>query len=142
LQEVLAELGDSVRVAFRHFPITDSHPYAVIAAQAAESAAAFGGEPAFWAMHAILFENQDALDIDDLLGYVAAVGIDPEDTANDLARGTRYDRVRADFDGGLRSGVTGTPTFFVNGRRFHGDWSDADAFTAALRLAARQGAVH
>ena len=142
LQEVLDELGDSVRFAFRHFPITDSHPYAMTAAEAAESVAALGGEPAFWEMHAMLFENQDALEIDDLLGFAAAAGVDPEDTANDIARGARRARVRADFEGGLRSGVTGTPTFFINGRRFHGDWRDADAFTAALRLAVRQNALH
>jgi protein-disulfide isomerase len=142
LHEVLIELGDSVRFAFRHFPITDSHPYALVAAESAESAAVLGGEVAFWEMHAVLFENQDALDIDDLLGYAAAVGVDPEDVAHDLSFGIRRARVRADFDSGLRSGVTGTPTFFINGRRFHGDWSDADAFTAALRLAARQGVLH
>jgi protein-disulfide isomerase len=142
LHEVLLELGDSVRFAFRHFPITDSHPYAMMAAEAAESVAALGGELAFWEMHAILFENQDALQIDDLLGYAAAIGVDAEDVADDLAHGTRRKRVRADADSGLRSGVTGTPTFFINGRRFHGDWSDADALTAALRLAARQSALH
>ena len=142
LHEVLHELGDSVRFAFRHFPITDSHPYAMIAAEAAESVSVFGGELAFWEMHAVLFENQDALQIDDLLGYAAAIGVDPDDVADDLSHGTRRKRVRADFDSGLRSGVTGTPTFFINGRRFRGDWSDADAFTAALRLAARQSALH
>jgi protein-disulfide isomerase len=142
LHEVLIELGDSVRFAFRHFPITDSHPYAMQAAETAEAVAALGGALAFWDMHAILFENQDALLIDDLLGYAAAVGVDPDDVADDLSRGTRRKRVRADFDSGLCSGVTGTPTFFVNGRRFHGDWSDADAFTAALRVAARQTSLH
>jgi protein-disulfide isomerase len=142
LHEVMSELGDAVRFAFRHFPITDSHPYAMQAAETAESVAALGGAIAFWEMHAILFENQDALQIDDLLGYAAAIGVDPEDVADDLSRGTRRKRVRADFDSGLCSGVTGTPTFFINGRRFHGDWSDADAFTAALRVAARQTSLH
>ena len=114
----------------------------MIAAEAAESAAVFGGALAFWEMHAVLFENQDALQIDDLLGYAEAIGVDRDDVAHDLSRGIRRKRVRADFDSGLRSGVTGTPTFFINGRRFHGDWSDPDAFTAALRVAARQSALH
>ena len=142
LHEVLIELGDSVRFAFRHFPITDSHPYAMIAAEAAESVAVFGGDLAFWDIHAVLFENQDALHIDDLLGYAAAIGVDPDDVADDLSHGTHRKHVRANVDSGLRSGVTGTPTFFINGRRFYGDWSDPDAFPAALRLAARQGALH
>ena len=75
LQVVLSELGDSVRYVFRNFPLP-SHPHAMTAAEAAESVAVHAGEPAFWAMHAILFENQDALEIDDLLGYADAAGAD------------------------------------------------------------------
>jgi protein-disulfide isomerase len=136
LQEVLAELGDEVRFVFRNFPLSEAHPHAERAAEAAESVAVRGGNDAFWAMHDLLYENQDALEEDDLLGYVAAAGADPNAVADDLATGAASARVRADFKSGVRSGVNGTPTFFVNGRRFDGNWSDPAAFAAALHSAA------
>jgi len=141
LQVVLDELGDSVRFTFRNLP-RPSHPRAMAAAEAAESVAAHAGESAFWAMHAMLFENQDALEIDDLLGYADAAGADVADVAADLALGTRRERVEYDIRRAVAEGVSATPVFFVNGRRLDGEWSDADAFTAALRVAAREGALH
>ena len=135
LDAILAELGPSVRFVFRNFPLIDAHSEAQMAAEAAESVAAHAGEEAFWAMHDVLYENQDALDIDDLLGYAEAAGADPSVIADDLASGAMRARVRADYRSGVRGGVRGTPTFFVNGRRFVGDWSDADAFIAQLREA-------
>jgi len=136
VRDVLAELGDSVRFVFRHFPLTDIHPGAGRAAEAAESVAAHGGNDAFWDMHDMLFANPDALDIDDLLGYAEAAGVDVSAVADDLSRGTFRPRVRAQFESGLASGVTGTPSFFLNGRQYHGDWTDRDAFIAALQEAA------
>ena len=137
LQQVLRQLGDQVRFVFRNFPLSEIHPHAQAAAEAAESVAARGGEDAFWAMHDLIYENQDALQADDLIEYAAAADVDPEDVADDLAHGAMSDRVRRDFRSGVRSGVNGTPTFFVNGRRFEGDWGDPDAFTAALQEIAR-----
>lgn len=142
LQVVLGELGDAVRYVFRNFPLADRHPHAMRAAEAAESVGAHAGDAACWAMHAILFENQDALEIDDLLGYAEAAGADPHEVALDLATGAMRPRVERQIRLGLQDGVTGTPTFFLNGRRFQGDWSDADAFTSALRAAAAEGALH
>ena len=142
LQVVLAELGDSVRFVFRNFPLTALHPHAMAAAEAAEAVATHAGEPAFWAMHAMLFENQDALELDDLLGYAEAAGADVAAVAADLSNGAHRERVERDLRAGLEAGVSGTPAFFVNGRRFDGDWTDADAFTAALQAAARVGALH
>jgi protein-disulfide isomerase len=142
LQVVLSELGDSVRYVFRNFPLRDRHPHAMSAAEAAESVAVHAGESAFWAMHAILFENQDALEIDDLLGYADAAGADIEKVGSDLATGVMRERVERDLRCGRQDGVTGTPTLFLNGRRFQGDWSDADTFIAALQAAAREGALH
>jgi protein-disulfide isomerase len=133
LDAVLAELGSSVRFVFRNFPLIDAHSDAQMAAEAAESVAAHAGEEAFWAMHDILYENQDALDVDDLLGYAEAAGADPRVVADDLASGAMRPRVRADYRSGVRGGVRGTPTFFVNGRRFTGDWTDSDAFIAFLQ---------
>ena len=133
LDAILAELGPFLRLVFRNFPLIDAHSDAQMAAEAAESVAAHAGEEAFWTMHDILYENQDALDIDDLLGYAEAAGADPRIIADDLASGAMRARVRADYRSGVRSGVRGTPAFFVNGRRFTGDWTDADAFIALLR---------
>jgi protein-disulfide isomerase len=140
LQVVLAELGDSVRFVFRNFPLRDRHPRAAAAAEAAESVAAHAGDSAFWAMHAMLFENQDALEVDDLLAYADAAGAAEADVAADLSTGAMRGRVEADVRSGIEAGVSGTPTFFLNGRRFDGDWSDADAFTDALLAAAHQRA--
>jgi protein-disulfide isomerase len=141
LQVVLDELGDSVRFAYRHFPLRAAHPNAMAAAEAAESVAAHAGASAFWAMHAILFENQDALEIDDLLGYAAAAGADVADIALDLATGARRQRIEYDIHRALSDGVSNTPTFCVNGRLLEGEWNDADAFTEALQAAAREGAL-
>ena len=137
LDIVLAELGDAVRFVFRTFQLSDAHPDAEAAAEAAESVAARAGEDAFWQMHDMLYENQAALRVADLLGYAEAAGADPRDVADDLSSGAMRERVRRDFRSGARSGVNGTPTFFVNGVRFDGDWTDADSFTIALDEAAR-----
>ena len=137
LQEVLPELAEDVRFVFRNFPLTEVHPHAEAAAEAAESVAVHGGEEAFWAMHDLIYENQDALQHDDLIEYAQAAGVNPIDVADDLAREARRERVRRDFRSGIRSGVNGTPTFFVNGHRFDGDWSDPAGFAAALREALR-----
>jgi protein-disulfide isomerase len=139
LQQVLRELGDEVRFVFRNFPLSEAHPHAEAAAEAAESVAARGGEDAFWAMHDLIYENQDALQPDDLIEYAEAVDVNPADVADDLASGAFRDRVRRDFRSGVRSGVNGTPTFFVNGRRFEGDWTDPAAFVVALHNVARTG---
>jgi protein-disulfide isomerase len=140
LQVVLAELGDSVSYAFRNCPLRGPHSHGHAAAEAAESVAAHAGDSAFWAMHAILFENQDALEIDDLLAYADAAGADPSVVAADLSTGAMRTRVDEDIRRAIEAGVSATPTFFVNGRQFDGNWSDADAFTAALQAAARQNA--
>ena len=138
MQVVLAELAEDVRFVFRNFRLGEIHPHAQMAAEAAESVGAHGGNDAFWDTHDLLFANQDALDPDDLLDYAAAVGVDRTAVAQDLATGAMTARVRADFKSGIRSGVNGTPTFFVNGRRFDGKWADAVAFATALRAAARR----
>jgi protein-disulfide isomerase len=137
LQQVLKELGDDVCFVFRNFPLHEAHPHAQAAAEAAESVAVHGGEEAFWAMHDLLYENQDALQHDDLIEYAQAADVNPIDVADDLASDAMRERVRRDFRSGVRSGVNGTPTFFVNGRRFDGDWTDPEAFASALREIAR-----
>ncbi len=87
LADVLQELGDAVRFVFRNYPQTKEHPHAISAALAAESVGARGGEDAFWSMHDLLYENQDALQDDDLVEYAAASGVDPIAVADDLSTG-------------------------------------------------------
>jgi protein-disulfide isomerase len=129
------ELGSQLRFVFRNFPLAEAHPHARVAAQAAEAAAAQGR---FWEMHDMLFEHQDALDVEDLVGYAESIGLDTSQFARDLEAGTYAKKVRDDFRSGVRSGVNGTPTFFVNGARYDGSWANQEAFMQALRAAARQ----
>ena len=126
-------LGDQLRFVFRNFPLKESHPHAEHAAEAAESAAAQGK---FWEMHDIIFEHQDALEDEDLQAYAEAIGVDPTRVAQDLINGTYVKHVRDDFRSGVRSGVNGTPTFFINGERYNGPWADEVQFLQALREAA------
>lgn len=119
--ELLREnVGRDLRFIYRHFPLAASHPDAPNAARAAEAA---GRQGRFWEMHALLFKNQEALDPDSLAGYAASLGLDMEQWAGDLGSEPVQAKIVADFRGGVRSGVNGTPTFFVNGYRYDGDWS-------------------
>lgn len=142
VEAVLDSLGERVRFAYRHFPHTDVNADAGRAAEAAESVAAHGGEEAFWDMHAMLFANRDALNVDDLLGYAEAAGVDVAAVADDLSSGAMRMRVHADFESGARSGVNDTPAFYVNGVCYEDDWADFDTFMAALREAASSVGRH
>jgi protein-disulfide isomerase len=128
---VLERMGDSVRFIFRHFPLTQAHPHAEHAAEMAEAA---GENGKFWEMHNLLYENQDALDDEDLIAYAEELGIDPDWAARALAGHAFAARVREDFMSGVRSGVNGTPTFFINGVRHDGAW-DEEALYDALQSA-------
>jgi protein-disulfide isomerase len=130
------ELGSKLRFVFRHFPLAEIHPHARLAAQAAEAA---GAQGKFWEMHDALFEHQDALEVDDLVGYAESLGLDTFRFAHDLEAGTFAKRIRDDFRSGVKSGVNGTPTFFMNGARYDGSWANVEAFIGALRELARQG---
>jgi protein-disulfide isomerase len=132
VRQVQAAMGDAMRFVFRNFPLSTVHPDAEQAAEAAEAAGARG---AFWEMHEILFANQDRLGIPDLLTYAETLGLDSERIAADLAAHVFAPRVHEDFMSGVRSGVNGTPTFFVNGMR-HDDAVDAQTLVAALERAA------
>jgi protein-disulfide isomerase len=131
LKKVLSRMGDQVAFAFRHFPIAAKHPRAERAAQAAEAAA---GQERFWEMHDLLFEHQDALTPPALTGYAAQLGLDVERFADDLRRRRFAPRVREDVVTADGSGVTGTPTFFINGRRHYGAY-DAQSLIAAVQAA-------
>src|SRR5687767_6967746 len=127
------KLGERLRFVFRNFPLREIHPHAQHAAEAAESAAAQGE---YWKMHDAIFEHQGALEDQDLVAYAESLGLDAERVAQDLANETYAKRVREDFRSGVRSGVNGTPTFFINGERYNGPWADQVRFIAALQDAA------
>jgi protein-disulfide isomerase len=119
VQQLEGLLEDSMRFVFRNFPMTTVHPHAELAAEAAEAA---GGQRKFWPMHDTLFENQEALEFEDLLEYANQLELDVLRFARDLEEHRYADRVREDFLGGVRSGVNGTPTFFINGYRHDGSF--------------------
>jgi Na+/H+ antiporter NhaA len=131
IRELLAEFGDEVRYVWRHLPLTDVHPHAQIAAEAAEAAAKQG---AFWAMHDLLLDHQDALRIPDLLRYAEELRLDVERFEEDVRKHEGAGRVAEDVDSADLSGVSGTPTFFINGRRHYGAY-DIDTLSKAVRTA-------
>jgi protein-disulfide isomerase len=133
LQELRRLAGPGMRFVYRHFPLTSSHPHAQSAAEAAEAA---GAQGAFWPMHDALFANQQALTDRDLVGYAAALGLDADAVATALASHTYEPNVREDFMSGVRSGVSGTPTFFINGVRYDGEYT-LDALARAVQKAGR-----
>jgi protein-disulfide isomerase len=131
VQQVIAQFGDQLRFVFRNFPLTQLHPHAEHAAEAAESADAEGR---FWNMHDMLYERQDALEDEDLVGYAAELGLDADRVRAELAAHAHVSRIREDFMSGVRSGVNGTPTFFINGRRHDGGY-DLPTLSEAITIA-------
>ena len=111
-------LGDKLCFAFRNFPLTNIHRHAEHAAEAAEAA---GAQGKYWEMHDALFENQQALEDEDIAGYASGLGLDGHAVMDEVRSGTYAGRVREDFLSGVRSDVTGTPTFFINGERYDGE---------------------
>jgi Na+/H+ antiporter NhaA len=132
VEEVRRHFGDRLRYVFRHLPLSDVHPNAAMAAQAAEAAAAQGR---FWEMHDRLFAHADELTPDDLVAHAEALGLDVERFAEDLAERRYAGRVDHHILSAEASGATGTPTFFVNGVRHEG-LSDAASLIAALEATA------
>jgi protein-disulfide isomerase len=119
VKKVREVMDDRLRFVFRHFPLTQIHPHAEAAAEAAESA---GAQDRFWEMHDLLYENQQMLDPRHLVGFAEQLHLDTVRFARELQRHVHHDRVREDFTSGVRSGVNGTPTFFINGLRHDGSW--------------------
>jgi Na+/H+ antiporter NhaA len=136
VRELLRNFVD-VRYVWRHLPLTDVHAHAQMAAEAAEAATAQG---AFWEMHDLLLENQDALEPNDLIAYAGRLGLDVERFEADLREHSGASRVAEDVEGADLSGVSGTPTFFINGRRHPGAY-DIASLSAAVRVAGAQAAI-
>ena len=134
VRELLNEFGHDLRYVFRHLPLSDVHPRAQLAAEAAEAA---DDQGAFWEMHDLLFDRQDALEPKNLVEYARELGLDVDRFTEQLRRHEHAGRIASDVDDADLSGVSGTPTFFVNGIRHQGAY-DIDTLTAAVRAAHRR----
>ncbi len=131
IRELLASHGDDVRYVWRHLPLNDVHPRAQLAAEAAEAAAAQGK---FWEMYDVLLSHQSDLGPRDLARYATELELDVERFRDELRRREHAQRISEDVASADESGVSGTPTFFINGRRHYGVY-DIDALTDAVRAA-------
>lgn len=127
VKQLLRRVGDDVRYAYRHFPLTQIHPRAQLAAEAAEAA---GSQGRFWELHDLMFETR-RLSPHELLALATQIDLDADRFAAELDTHAHLPRVREDFLTGIRSGVNGTPTFFVDGVRHNGGW-DLDSLLEAL----------
>jgi len=134
IRELLASSGDDVRYVWRHLPLNDVHPTAQLAAEASEAAAAQGQ---FWQMYDLLLSHQHALASTELPRYAEELGLDVERFISELRAREHAGRVREDVASADESGVSGTPTFFINGRRHYGVY-DLDGLTEATRAAKRR----
>jgi len=123
VNQLTDELGARLRFAFRHFPLAKMHPHARKAAMASEAAAAQGGQGKFWEMHDLLFANAGKLAMPDLLEYAERLQLDVARFEAELLADTYAPRVQEDVASGVRSGVNGTPTFFINGVRHNGGYT-------------------
>lgn len=119
LREVKRQLGDNLRFIVRNFPLSELHPHALHAAIATETA---GGQNKFWEMHDMLFENQENLEDSHLIRYAEKIGLDLKRFEKDFGSDLYYHKVNADYESGERNGVDSTPTFFINGKKFEGNW--------------------
>jgi protein-disulfide isomerase len=129
IKNLQERLGDKLRFVFRNFPITQVHPHAQHAAEAAESA---GSQNNFWEMHDYLYEHQQELDDKHLRQYASALGMDIARFDDDMAKHVHAGRIREDFTSGIRSGVNGTPTFYINDIRHDESW-DEKTLMAAIK---------
>jgi protein-disulfide isomerase len=134
---VRQHFGKRLRFVFRHFPMSQIHPNAESAAESAEYAGAHGR---FWEMHDGIYENQDRLGLPLLFALAATLGLSEAGLRNALTSGEYQPKVRSDFLGGVRSGVNGTPTFFINGRRHDGSY-EFDDLAAAIEMVLQSARV-
>jgi protein-disulfide isomerase len=133
VKRVQKHFGDRLAFVFRNFPLNQIHPNAEAAAETAEFA---GGGGKFWEMHDAIFENQSRLGMDLLTELTKNLGLDAENLDAALESGEYRGRVKSDFQGGVRSGVNGTPSFFINGQRYNGAY-DFDGIVAGIEAAGK-----
>ncbi len=134
VQAIQKQIGDQLRFVFRNFPLIEIHPHALHAALVAEAAAIQGK---FWQMHDYIFHHQHTLGDADLAQFAEAVGLESQQYARDMAQQRSLPHIEEDLEGGERSGVQGTPTFFINGFMYRGSW-EHEALLAALQAAIQE----
>jgi protein-disulfide isomerase len=132
IEKLLEHFSDELRYVFRHLPLNDVHPNAQSASEAAEAA---GAQDRFWEMHDVLLRNPDELTPLDLYRHASELGLDMDAFSDDMRRRSHAARIAHDVQSADASGVSGTPTFFINGRRHQGVY-DIDTLTAAVKAAA------
>jgi protein-disulfide isomerase len=128
VKQIQQKFDNNLRFVFRNFPLAQIHSYAEVAAEAAEAA---GAQNKFWEMHDYLYEHQNKLAAPQLIAAAEPLGLDVERFTDGLSRHAYAERVREDFLSGVRAGVNGTPTFFINGVRHDGSW-DLDSLSEAI----------
>ena len=129
IKNIQQSLGADLKFVFRNFPLSESHPDAFNAAVAAEAAEL---QQKFWDMHDIIYENQQELSVESLFLYAKTIGLDLKRFKNDIQKNLLAAKVEKDFESGVRSGVNGTPSFFINGKKYNGDWEE-DVFSQHLK---------
>jgi Protein-disulfide isomerase len=122
IKNIQKEMGKDLKFIFRNYPLEDLHPNALHAAIAAETAANHGK---FWEMHDTLFENQRRLDDSAIISYAQKIGLDVKSFEKEFGSQSTIEKVEYDTASGNKAGVEGTPTFFVNGKRFNGNWTNS-----------------
>ena len=123
IKKIQKALGEKLLFVFRNFPLQEIHEDALLAAVASEAAAL---QNKFWEMHDLIFENQQDLSEENILALAESLKLDRKKFEKDLENEKLLDKVKADLESGIRSGVNGTPTFFVNGIKYNGSWEYAD----------------
>ena len=122
IKNIQAKLGDQLKFVFRNFPLSKIHPNAIHAAIATEAAAR---QHKFWEMHDYIFEHQNRLDDESMVRYATHLRLDAAQFADDFEKQELAQKVEDDFESGVRSGVNGTPSFFINGQKYNNDWNEA-----------------
>jgi protein-disulfide isomerase len=135
LKAIQKRMGNHLRFVFRNFPLKEMHPHAFAAAEAAEAA---GAQGKFWEMHDMLYEHQDDLESQALVGYAKTLGLDVRRFVKDVNAGAFVAKIEHDFQTGLMSGVNGTPSLFINGERYDGGY-DAESLLKVLQAVAAEG---
>lgn len=121
IKRIQKKMGHKLKFVFRNFPLQEIHPQALGAALAAEAA---GAQNKFWQMHDIIFENQQNLEREDLIQYAETIGLDVPTFKSDIKEQAFLEKVETDFESGIRSGVNGTPSFFIDGDKYNGSWDE------------------
>ena len=125
IKDIQQKLGSELKFVFRNFPLSKIHPHAFSAAVATEAA---GLQNKFWEMHDIIFENQKTLDAENILLFARSIDLDLERFKNDIQQKPLMEKVDKDFESGIRSAVNRTPTFFINGNKYDGEWEGDQLF--------------